>query len=98
MVTLGNSLISLVWGCNILQHETGPKNEVETWRSPLFTGLTDGALGEIRTPDPRNRNPMLYPAELRALKSSRWVGLRLYRPNQPSPQLVPIDRSCVLAC
>ena len=27
-----------------------------------------GALGEIRTPDPRNRNPMLYPAELRA----RW--------------------------
>src|SRR6185312_8354250 len=22
--------------------------------------------GEIRTPDPRNRNPMLYPAELRA--------------------------------
>jgi hypothetical protein len=26
-----------------------------------------GALGEIRTPDPRNRNPMLYPAELRAL-------------------------------
>ena len=25
-----------------------------------------GALGEIRTPDPRNRNPMLYPAELRA--------------------------------
>ena len=26
----------------------------------------NGALGEIRTPDPRNRNPMLYPAELRA--------------------------------
>jgi Molybdopterin-binding domain of aldehyde dehydrogenase len=25
-----------------------------------------GALGEIRTPGPRNRNPMLYPAELRA--------------------------------
>ena len=24
-----------------------------------------GALGAIRTPDPRNRNPMLYPAELR---------------------------------
>src|SRR5882757_4305666 len=24
-----------------------------------------GALGEIRTPGPRNRNPMLYPAELR---------------------------------
>jgi hypothetical protein len=26
-----------------------------------------GALGEIRTPDPRIRSPMLYPAELRAL-------------------------------
>jgi hypothetical protein len=26
----------------------------------------DGALGEIRTPDPRIRSPMLYPAELRA--------------------------------
>ena len=29
-------------------------------------GPRGGALGEIRTPDPRNRNPMLYPAELRA--------------------------------
>src|SRR5438874_10664921 len=29
-------------------------------------GRDGGALGEIRTPDPRNRNPMLYPAELRA--------------------------------
>src|SRR5215468_6447804 len=35
----------------------------ETMR--LFKRIT-GALGEIRTPDPRNRNPMLYPAELRA--------------------------------
>jgi AraC-like DNA-binding protein len=33
---------------------------------PEGSGLTNGALGEIRTPDPRNRNPMLYPAELRA--------------------------------
>src|ERR1700755_135757 len=31
--------------------------------------LRIGALGEIRTPDPRNRNPMLYPAELRAHQS-----------------------------
>src|ERR1700722_375284 len=31
----------------------------------------NGALGEIRTPDPRNRNPMLYPAELRAPWSSQ---------------------------
>ena len=29
-------------------------------------GRLAGALGEIRTPGPRNRNPMLYPAELRA--------------------------------
>jgi hypothetical protein len=34
---------------------------------------TFGALGEIRTPDPRNRNPMLYPAELRAHKAFQWV-------------------------
>jgi hypothetical protein len=32
-------------------------------RSKLLILL--GALGEIRTPGPRNRNPMLYPAELR---------------------------------
>ena len=30
----------------------------------------NGALGEIRTPDPRIRSPMLYPAELRALASA----------------------------
>src|SRR5579863_2009533 len=29
-----------------------------------------GALGEIRTPDPRIRSPMLYPAELRAREGS----------------------------
>src|ERR1700680_4706129 len=29
-----------------------------------------GALGEIRTPDPRIRSPMLYPAELRARAGS----------------------------
>ena len=28
--------------------------------------VRDGAPGEIRTPDPRIRSPMLYPAELRA--------------------------------
>src|SRR3954454_23204922 len=31
----------------------------------------NGALGEIRTPDPRNRNPKLYPAELRARATGR---------------------------
>lgn len=34
-----------------------------------------GALGEIRTPDPRNRNPMLYPAELRARARGRLSDL-----------------------
>jgi hypothetical protein len=34
-------------------------------------GLSVGALGEIRTPDPQIRSLMLYPAELRA---PRMVG------------------------
>lgn len=33
--------------------------------SAVVVAPTNGALGAIRTPDPRNRNPMLYPAELR---------------------------------
>ena len=33
-----------------------------------------GALGEIRTPDPRIRSPMLYPAELRARAPFSWFG------------------------
>src|SRR5882757_6818718 len=33
----------------------------------------NGALGEIRTPDPRIRSPMLYPAELRARESFQRV-------------------------
>ena len=32
----------------------------------------NGALGEMRTPDPRIRSPMLYPAELRARESFQW--------------------------
>jgi hypothetical protein len=39
---------------------------------PKFGGPPAGALGEIRTPDPRIRSPMLYPAELRA---RAWVRL-----------------------
>ena len=38
-----------------------PKRQV-----PGTDPLRSGALGEIRTPDPRIRSPMLYPAELRA--------------------------------
>jgi hypothetical protein len=39
-------------------------------KSPTLGGafLFHGAPGEIRTPDPRLRRPMLYPAELRAQK------------------------------
>jgi hypothetical protein len=48
------------------QHGIGRQNEAETARNPLFAGLSGGALGEIRTPDPRIRSPMLYPAEPRA--------------------------------
>jgi hypothetical protein len=33
------------------------------------------APGVTRTPDPRIRNPMLYPAELRALNTSQRIGL-----------------------
>src|SRR5262245_2475039 len=42
--------------------------------------LAFGAPGKIRTYDPRFRRPMLYPAELRALK----IGGRLI-PRQPTP-------------
>jgi site-specific DNA recombinase len=43
-----------------------------------------GALGEIRTPDPRNRNPMLYPAELRARATGRLSDLA--RQGQPAAE------------
>src|SRR4029077_9205324 len=38
-------------------------------------GLSDltGVPGEIRTHDPRIRNPVLYPAELRGLRRSRVI-------------------------
>jgi hypothetical protein len=47
------------------------------WEAIRLFGLAKclillGALGEIRTPDPRNRNPMLYPAELRARDGSGY--------------------------
>src|SRR6266481_6050307 len=42
------------------------------WRMKAGEGGL-GALGEIRTPDPRNRNPMLYPAELRVRVVFQWV-------------------------
>jgi hypothetical protein len=38
-----------------------------------------GALGRIRTSGPRNRNPMLYPAELRARESFQCAARQLKR-------------------
>jgi hypothetical protein len=49
------------------QHGIFEKNEVETAGNPLFSGLSAGALGEIRTPDPRNRNPMLVKRKAKVL-------------------------------
>src|SRR5947209_9318345 len=57
-VAIGNSLILLGRAGNAAQHETHEKNEAKTARNPLFAALSAGALGEIRTPDPRIRSPM----------------------------------------
>jgi hypothetical protein len=57
----GNSLNSLELSCNALQHERGERTKAETARNPLIAGLSSGALGEIRTPDPRIRSPMSTP-------------------------------------
>ena len=43
--------------------EKGAKSADLTYENDLFRG---GAPGVTRTPDPRIRNPLLYPAELRA--------------------------------
>ncbi len=48
-MTFGNPLISFGWGCSALQHEKAKRMNAETARSPLFAGLSLGALGEIRT-------------------------------------------------
>src|ERR1700674_2948072 len=71
---------------------------------PMCPGRTEGAgaLGEIRTPDPRIRSPMLYPAELRAPAWARLPDL----PGQgqhpaggpvaaPSQQQTPPGSRCV---
>src|ERR1700675_2769644 len=56
----------------ILQGSSGRCGDDGRWRVKRGEGGL-GALGEIRTPDPRNRNPMLYPAELRAHQCFQWV-------------------------
>jgi hypothetical protein len=93
LVGLCKPLISLVSARNILQHETDGKNEAETATNPLFAGLTAGALGEIRTPDPRIRSPMLYPAELRAHQCFQQVSRK---PRFLGPDQVPENTAEIL--
>src|ERR1700688_1567536 len=50
-----------------------------------------GALGEIRTPDPRIRSPMLYPAELRARPS---CGRNISTAPISRVGLTPLPRVC----
>src|SRR5213594_3213153 len=50
------------------QTEKGAKSADLTYENDLFRGC---APGVTRTPDPRIRNPLLYPAELRA---QNWQG------------------------
>src|SRR6266516_6062912 len=50
------------------------RDDSRRWRALLGEGGL-GALGEIRTPDPRIRSPMLYPAELRARAWARLPDL-----------------------
>gem|GEM_PF-5555684 len=42
-----------------------------TSKAQFYIFAKNGAPGEIRTPDPRNRSPVLYPAELRALREAK---------------------------
>jgi hypothetical protein len=56
---IGKPLISLVPARSRLQHRIDRKNEADTARNPYFIGLSVGALGEIRTPDPRIRSPRI---------------------------------------
>src|SRR5450756_3091910 len=79
----GNPLILLEALSNGPQHEIGHRNETKTASYPLISGLSAGALGEIRTPDPRIRSPMLYPAELRAHQCFQQVS-RKPRPGSRS--------------
>jgi hypothetical protein len=59
------------------RHQNAPRSDLQRFlvteiRAPKMHEMAvtawvfGGALGRIRTSDPRNRNPMLYPAELRA--------------------------------
>src|SRR5215831_18366035 len=49
-----------------MRQRNGPSRTRQNARSAQSIRVSSGALGRIRTSGPRNRNPMLYPAELRA--------------------------------
>src|SRR5213594_4244654 len=55
------------------QTEKGAKSADLTYENDLFRGC---APGVTRTPDPRIRNPLLYPAELRAQIWTSAISLR----------------------
>ena len=53
-----------------------------TWRESALGGAVAGAPGRIRTCDPRIRNPVLYPAELRALGGRKLALVGAGRPER----------------
>ena len=59
------------------REKTSPRLGFAVW-------CASGALREIRTPDPRNRNPMLYPAELGARHGLNTGFIGFFKQNGPS--------------
>ena len=56
-----------------MERTAGFEPVISAWRAEVLPlhYIRVGAFEEIRTLDPRLRRPLLYPAELRGLKSSR---------------------------
>ena len=60
-------------------------------QKPRKCGTSEGAPGEIRTPDLRFRRPTLYPAELRALSLlSAWKSTCFARVTRSLPDPLPV--------
>ena len=51
---------------SVAKYPSADTEVISRWIFEACVPDRNGALGRIRTSDPRNRNPMLYPAELRA--------------------------------
>jgi hypothetical protein len=79
--TKRESLISKGFRGYRTQHGNLEKTKANC-KKPFICKPRFGALGEIRTPDPRNRNPMLYPAELRA---PAWLDYQTWPDRASSP-------------